>query len=90
MPATTSEAAVLKLGGLYDLILVASRRVRELRRGDAAQVDRQGDGDMVVAIREIEKGLVKKDYLLKNPEVEITKKRKTHEARSELSDESCC
>jgi len=60
----TSEHAVEALGNRYDLVLVASQRVRELRRGYAPKVTTKY-GAMVTAILEIEEGLVGNEYLLK-------------------------
>ena len=60
----TSEHAVEALGNRYDLVLVASQRVRELRRGYAPTVA-TNYGAMVTAILEIEEGLVGNEYLLK-------------------------
>jgi DNA-directed RNA polymerase subunit omega len=60
----TSEHAVKALGNRYDLVLVASQRVRELRRGYAPKVATKY-GAMVTAILEIEEGLVGNEYLLK-------------------------
>jgi len=78
MARLTSETAALKIGGLYDLVLVASRRVRELRRGDQPHV-KSDNGEIVTAIREIEQGFVGRDYLLKNPEVDPVKKGRRNE-----------
>ena len=60
----TSEHAVGALGNRYDLVLVASQRVRELRRGHAPKIVTKY-GAMVTAILEIEEGLVGNEYLLK-------------------------
>ena len=60
----TSEHAVEALGNRYDLVLVASQRVRELRRGHAPNIVTKY-GAMVTAILEIEEGLVGNEYLLK-------------------------
>ena len=60
----TSEHAVEALGNRYDLVLVASQRARELRRGHAPKIVTKY-GAMVTAILEIEEGLVGNDYLLK-------------------------
>ena len=58
----TSEHAVEALGNRYDLVLVASQRARELRRGHAPKIVTKY-GAMVTAILEIEEGLVGNDYL---------------------------
>ena len=65
----TSQAAVEAIGNRYDLVLVASQRMRELARGGARRVEsRYGDG--VTALLEIEQGKVGIDYLLKAPQAE--------------------
>lgn len=58
----TSEHAVESLGNRYDLVLVASQRARELRRGHAPKIVTKY-GAMVTAILEIEEGLIGNDYL---------------------------
>ena len=58
----TSEHAVAALGNRYDLVLVASQRARELRRGHAPKIVTKY-GAMVTAILEIEEGHVGNDYL---------------------------
>ena len=60
----TSEHAVEALGNRYDLVLVASQRARELRRGHAPKILTKY-GPMITAILEIEEGLVGNNYLLK-------------------------
>lgn len=63
----TSEVAVEKIGSRYDLVLAASQRARELSRGDASQLENKGQHTPIVqAIREIESGLIGKDYVLKS------------------------
>ena len=76
MARITSQAAGRAVGSLYDLVLIASRRVRELRSGHAPMVEKQY-GDLVTALSEIEEGKVGRDYLLKNPNIERDNRRKT-------------
>lgn len=64
MARITSELASQVIGNKYDLVLIAARRARELKRGWRAKVE-GNDGVLVTAIREIEKGLVGREYLLK-------------------------
>jgi DNA-directed RNA polymerase subunit omega len=60
----TSQAAAEAIGNRYNLVLVASQRMRELARGAQRRVmSRYGDG--VTALLEIEQGKVGVDYLLK-------------------------
>ena len=59
------EGAVEQIGSRFDLVLVASERAREIKRGSTPKV--QGDnGAVVTALEEIEQGLyTKEDYLKK-------------------------
>lgn len=64
MARLTSELAAAAVGNKYDLVLIASRRVRELNRGWLPKVQCSNDLP-VTALREIEAGLIGRDYLLK-------------------------
>jgi len=64
MARLTSERAAAAVGNKYDLVLIAARRARELKRGWRPLV--QGKNDVLVtALREIEEGKIGRDYLLK-------------------------
>lgn len=63
MARVTSELAAEKVGR-YDLVLIASRRTRELNRGWRALVDCD-NSNPVVALREIEAGIIGREYLMK-------------------------
>lgn len=64
MARLTSQLAAKQVGSQYDLVLIAARRARELNRGWAPKV--QCDNSLTVtALREVEAGLVGRDYLLK-------------------------
>ena len=58
----TSEEAVNQVGNRYDLILIASVRARELKRGHHPKMQTKA-GNTVTALQEIEKGLVGREYL---------------------------
>jgi len=58
----TSEEAALAVGNRFDLVLIASQRVRELKRGHQPKLVTKA-GATVTALEEIEKGLVGRDYL---------------------------
>jgi DNA-directed RNA polymerase subunit omega len=58
----TSEEAALMVGSRFDLVLIASQRVRELKRGHQPKIVTKA-GPVVTALQEIEKGLVGRDYL---------------------------
>ena len=64
----TSADAVAQVGNRYDLVLIASRRMRELGRGDMPRLATK-HGHAVTAMLEIEQGLVGMDYLVKETEV---------------------
>jgi DNA-directed RNA polymerase subunit omega len=64
MARLTSERAAAAVGNKYDLVLIAARRARELKRGWRPLV--QCDNDVLVtALREIEAGKIGREYLLK-------------------------
>ena len=64
MARITSQAAVEMVGNRYDLVLIASLRARELKRGHAPLVSKVS-GFNVTALREIEQGKVGREYLEK-------------------------
>ncbi len=70
MARITSQKAALKYGGLFDLVLGASQRARELRQGAQPRVSTD-NGPIVTALKEIEEGLyTKEDYMKKLPRKE--------------------
>ena len=58
----TSEEAVNQVGNRFDLILIATQRVRELKNGHRAKLTTKA-GPVVTALEEIEAGLVGREYL---------------------------
>ncbi len=64
MARITSQKAVEMVVNRYDLVLIASARVRELKRGHTPKVLCR-NGPAVTALREIEAGAVGRDYLKK-------------------------
>ena len=64
MARVTVQDAVDKIGNRFDLILVAARRARQLAvEGKEPLVDLENDKPTVVALREIEKGLITNSVL---------------------------
>jgi DNA-directed RNA polymerase subunit K/omega len=62
MARITSQKAAEVYGGLFDLVLGASQRARELRRGAMPKVICDNDA-VVTALKEAEQGLyTKEDY----------------------------
>jgi DNA-directed RNA polymerase subunit omega len=76
MARITSEQASRQVGSKYDLVLIASRRVRELRNGHAPHISDPHPSAIITALREIEQGQVGRDYLMKNPNIERDTRRK--------------
>jgi DNA-directed RNA polymerase subunit omega len=64
MKGRTSELAAKAAGGIYDLILIASARARELKNGHAPKIVTK-DGTTVTALKEIEEGHIGREYLNK-------------------------
>jgi DNA-directed RNA polymerase subunit omega len=62
MARITSQEAVEAVGNRFDLVLIASQRVRELKNGHAPKVTSK-NGAVVTALREIEQGHVGREYL---------------------------
>jgi DNA-directed RNA polymerase omega subunit len=58
----TSEDAVSMVGNRFDLVLIASQRVRELKRGHRSTLNTKA-GPVVTALQEVEAGLVGREYL---------------------------
>ena len=59
MARVTVEDAVEKVGNRFDLVLVASRRARQIATGGKdALVELENDKPTVLALREIEAGLI--------------------------------
>ncbi len=64
MARITVEDCLGKLGNRFDLVLVASKRARQLADGTAEPlVPRLNDKDTVVALREIAAGFFDHDFL---------------------------
>ena len=64
MARITSEKAAAAIGNKFEMILIAAVRAREIKRGDRPKVVCD-NGPTVTALREIEDGLVGRDYLKK-------------------------
>ena len=67
MARITSEVAANKIGNRYEMILIAARRARELRRGWRCTVNNEGHNEIVSALKEIETGAIGREYLRKPP-----------------------
>ena len=68
MARVTVEDCLENIHNRFDLILVASKRARQIARGvSEPMVERENDKPTVLALREIAEGLVTKE-LLNQPE----------------------
>jgi DNA-directed RNA polymerase subunit omega len=74
----SNEAAVAAVENRYDLVLIGARRARELGRGDKPRIDGPKHGAVVTALKEIELGLVGRDYLYKQLDIEPRRRYKDH------------
>ncbi|MGM0480302.1 MAG: DNA-directed RNA polymerase subunit omega [Pseudomonadota bacterium] len=64
MARVTVEDAVDRVGNRFDLILLASRRARQLAvQGKEPLVEVKNEKPTVIALREIEQGLIDNDLL---------------------------
>ncbi|PCS23203.1 DNA-directed RNA polymerase subunit omega [Candidatus Enterovibrio escicola] len=64
MARVTIQDAVEKIGNRFDLILVASRRARQMQTGGKdSLVQEENDKPTVIALREIEEGLITREVL---------------------------
>ena len=62
MARYTSQDAVNAIGNRYDMVLIASARVKELRRGHKSKLV-STNGPVVTALTEIEQKLIGIEYL---------------------------
>ena len=62
MSRISSEKAANMVGNRYDLVLIASQRVRELRNGHKPKLATK-TGPILTALTEIEEGLVGREML---------------------------
>ncbi|MDH2926311.1 DNA-directed RNA polymerase subunit omega [Lonepinella koalarum] len=64
MARVTVQDAVEKIGNRFDLILTASRRARQLQLNQSEPlVPEENDKPTVIALREIEKGLINNEIM---------------------------
>jgi len=64
MARVTVESAVDKIGNRFDLVLVAARRARQIAEyGKEPLVETSNEKPTVIALREIEAGLIDADRL---------------------------
>jgi len=74
MARITSEVASNKIGSKYDMILIAAVRARELSRGYKSTLGEK-NRPIVTAIKEIEQGIIGREYLRKVKNASKTKRK---------------
>jgi DNA-directed RNA polymerase omega subunit len=74
----SNEVAVSAVENRYDLVLIGARRARELGRGDLPRVDGPKHSHVVTALKEIEHGLVGREYLYKQLDIEPRRRHRDH------------
>ena len=81
MARVTVQDAVEGVGNRFDLILTAARRARQLQLNQSAPlVPEDNDKPTVIALREIEKGLINQDIMDAQEFQEMAKVQETEEA----------
>ena len=63
MARITVEDCVNKIPNMFQLVLVAAKRARQLANGAEPMVDRENDKPTVIALREIAEGYVTESIL---------------------------
>ena len=64
MARVTVEDAVKQVGNRFDLVLIAARRARQIAvQGRDPLVDEVNDKPTVIALREIEEGLISTEFM---------------------------
>lgn len=75
MARISSEKAANAVGNRYDLILIASTRIRELHNGHQPKLKTK-HGKSLTALKEIEEGLIGREYLKRIRDEELAKRPK--------------
>ncbi|QJC35480.1 DNA-directed RNA polymerase subunit omega [Enterobacteriaceae endosymbiont of Donacia proxima] len=64
MARVTIEKAVQKIGNRFDLVILAAKRARQIQiRGKIPLLSEKNDKTTILALREIEKGLINKEII---------------------------
>ena len=71
MARVTVEDCLDEMENRFQLVLVATKRARQIANGAEAMVDIENDKPTVVALREIAEGLVGPSILVEKPPVEF-------------------
>ena len=71
MARVTVEDCLTNVDNRFQLVLVATKRARQLSLGAEAFIDEENDKPTVIALREIAEGLVTRDILDESIEEEV-------------------
>ncbi|QJC36291.1 DNA-directed RNA polymerase subunit omega [Enterobacteriaceae endosymbiont of Donacia cincticornis] len=64
MARVTVEKAVQKIGNRFDLVILAAKRARQIQiKGKIPLLSEKNDKATILALREIEKGLINKEII---------------------------
>jgi len=63
MARITVEDCIERVNNRFELVLLATKRARQIARGAAPMVEEEKDKPTVLALREIAAGYVDKDFL---------------------------
>ncbi len=85
MARVTVEDAVEKVGNRFDLVLLAARRARQISSGSTPLVEEENDKSTVIALREIEEGLITKEFLDNQDRQESLRDASIHPADNEFA-----
>lgn len=69
MARITVEDCVERILNRFDLVLIATKRARQVARGAAPLVEEENDKATVIALREIADGLIDASIMDEEPEV---------------------
>jgi len=72
MARITVEDCLENVDNRFNLVLIASKRARQLEEGHQSELEIENDKNTVLALREIAAGLVNSDILIEEPEPEET------------------
>ncbi len=85
MARVTVEDAVEKVGNRFDLVLLAARRARQISNGSKPLVEEENDKPTVMALREIEEGLISEEFLDKQDRKDHLRDNSVHPTDSEFA-----
>lgn len=80
MARITVEDCMQRVDNLFDLVLIAAKRARQLSNGAPTSLDWQNDKSTVLALREIAAGVVSRD-VLKEPDPVVAEPREEAPSR---------